>query len=72
MEKVSNSDVSMEEHARGKTIRDTDVSEGSDVQDPTRTPPEFAEPPQFDAKRTKTLLRKLDWHLVPFLSLLYL
>ncbi|EKD13341.1 uncharacterized protein L3040_002798 [Drepanopeziza brunnea f. sp. 'multigermtubi'] len=28
--------------------------------------------PHFDAQRTKKLLRKLDWHLVPFLSLLYL
>lgn len=28
--------------------------------------------PQFSQARTKTLLRKLDWHLVPFLSLLYL
>lgn len=26
----------------------------------------------FDAARTKTLLRKLDWYLVPFLALLYL
>ncbi|PBP17630.1 hypothetical protein BUE80_DR011580 [Diplocarpon rosae] len=26
----------------------------------------------FDAVQTKKLLRKLDWHLVPFLSLLYL
>jgi len=26
----------------------------------------------FDEKRTKKLLRKLDWHLVPFLALLYL
>lgn len=28
--------------------------------------------PQFDQSRTKTLIRKLDWHLVPFLALLYL
>jgi hypothetical protein len=26
----------------------------------------------FDEGRTKALLRKLDWNLVPFLSLLYL
>lgn len=26
----------------------------------------------FEAARTKKLLRKLDFHLVPFLSLLYL
>lgn len=28
--------------------------------------------PIFDQARTKTLIRKLDWHLVPFLALLYL
>lgn len=33
---------------------------------------EASEGPLFDAARTKTLLRKMDWHLVPFLSLLYL
>lgn len=26
----------------------------------------------YDTKQTKALLRKLDWHLIPFLSLLYL
>lgn len=26
----------------------------------------------FDALQTKRLLRKVDWHLIPFLSLLYL
>jgi len=26
----------------------------------------------FDAEATKKLLRRLDWHLVPFLALLYL
>jgi hypothetical protein len=33
---------------------------------------EAAEGPLFDAARTKKLLRKMDWHLVPFLALLYL
>ncbi|KAH8155576.1 uncharacterized protein LAJ45_00586 [Morchella importuna] len=33
---------------------------------------EAAEGPFFDAARTKKLLRKMDWHLVPFLALLYL
>jgi sugar phosphate permease len=28
--------------------------------------------PTFDTKNTKQLLRKIDWHLIPFLSLLYL
>lgn len=26
----------------------------------------------FDEARTKKLVRKLDWHLIPFLSLIYL
>jgi hypothetical protein len=26
----------------------------------------------FDAKATKKLLRKLDWHIIPFMSLIYL
>lgn len=26
----------------------------------------------FDAAATKKLLRKLDWHLIPFMSLIYL
>lgn len=33
---------------------------------------ELGEAPRFDAEQTKALLRRLDWHLVPFLSLLYL
>lgn len=40
---------------------------------PSPTVPELGTvAPQFDQARTKTLLRKLDWHLVPFLALLYL
>jgi len=31
-----------------------------------------SEEPMFDEKKTKRLLRKLDWNLVPFLALLYL
>lgn len=30
------------------------------------------EPNAFDSQGTKRLLRKLDWHLIPFLSLIYL
>jgi hypothetical protein len=26
----------------------------------------------FDALATKKLLRKLDWHIIPFMSLIYL
>lgn len=27
---------------------------------------------QFDGERTRRLLRKMDWNIVPFLALLYL
>jgi hypothetical protein len=30
------------------------------------------EPQGFDAAGTKRLLRKLDWHIIPFMSLIYL
>lgn len=69
MEKIGN-DVSMGENKQH--VKEVDLSEGSVSPTAPRTPPEYALEPQFDAKRTKTLLRKLDWHLVPFLSLLYL
>lgn len=32
----------------------------------------IAEGQSYDAKETKRLLRKLDWHLIPFMSLIYL
>lgn len=70
MEKVNNSDTSVDYEIAHK---ERDVQEGVTTSPTgTNTPPEFSEPPQFDAARTKKLLRKLDWHLVPFLSLLYL
>ncbi len=51
----------------GAETSDSDSKEVGHVQieDVSQTAP-------FDAVRTKTLLRKLDWHLVPFLALLYL
>ena len=33
---------------------------------------EDVEPQGYDAVATKKLLRKLDWHLIPFMSLIYL
>ena len=73
MEKVNNSDTSMDFDPKSTLKQEIELSDGT-VSTPTgtNTPPEFSEPPQFDQARTKTLLRKLDWHLVPFLSLLYL
>jgi hypothetical protein len=29
-------------------------------------------PPAFDESSTKKLLRKVDWHIIPFMSLIYL
>lgn len=26
----------------------------------------------YDEKATKSLLRKIDWHIIPFMSLIYL
>jgi sugar phosphate permease len=69
MEKVSNSDISMEDN-KMKHHKEMHVS-GTDSPD-LQSPPDYSVAPQFDAARTKKLLRKLDWHIVPFLSLLYL
>jgi hypothetical protein len=33
---------------------------------------EITEAQGFDEQGTKKLIRKLDWHLIPFLSLIYL
>ena len=33
---------------------------------------EVVEAQAFDEKASKKLVRKLDWHLIPFLSLIYL
>jgi hypothetical protein len=32
----------------------------------------YVEMQGFDASATKKLLRKLDWHIIPFMSLIYL
>ena len=72
MEKTNNSDTSVDLDLKveGQEI------EVSGIPHSTQTfignPREDLEAPQFDHARTKTLLRKLDWHLVPFLALLYL
>lgn len=42
------------------------------VADQRAASPIYDEAPPFDEKSTKRLLRKLDYHLVPFLALLYL
>jgi hypothetical protein len=50
-----------------KTVNDATVvpvSVGTSVED--------VETNGLDAAGTKKLLRKLDWHLIPFMSLIYL
>lgn len=34
--------------------------------------PDGLEPQGYDEKATKRLLRKQDWHIIPFMSLIYL
>jgi len=63
-EKISNSDLSTMDEQHKRNLEHVELGSSS--------PPEYNEAPEFDERRTKTLLRKLDWHLVPFLSLLYL
>lgn len=69
MEKVNNSDTSMDNDLESK-VQDIKVDAANP--DGAAIPSEGSDAPTFNAKRTKKLLRKLDWHLVPFLSLLYL
>jgi len=67
-DKVSNSDLSVDANQKEAVDR---VEENEKV----TTPPAYNsedEGPRFDEARTKKLLRKLDWHIVPFLALLYL
>jgi len=67
-EKISNSDLSVDANQK-EAVRQIEDNEK------IAAPPAYIsddEAPHFDAARTKKLLRKLDWHLVPFLALLYL
>lgn len=43
-------------------VKDTSASNSVDI----------VESQGFDEKATKKLVRRLDWHLIPFLSLIYL
>jgi hypothetical protein len=72
MEKTNNSDTSvdLDLKAEGQAIEVSRALHSTATS--VSNPREDLEPPQFDNARTKTLLRKLDWHLVPFLALLYL
>jgi hypothetical protein len=63
-EKISNSDLSVDAGVTKK-------GEVAELEHQLSSTPD-SEAPHFDELRTKKLLRKLDWHLVPFLALLYL
>lgn len=58
----------MEKSSSGAETSDTDSKDVGVAQIEDVSP----QAAPFDAARTKSLLRKLDWHLVPFLALLYL
>jgi hypothetical protein len=45
---------------------------GKDERKTTAASIQVVESQGFDAKETKRLLRKLDWHLLPIMSLIYL
>lgn len=62
--------VSMEKHSHGDGKRTSITSHILGDHDDKSVSLDEAVP--FDQQATKTLLRKLDWHLVPFLALLYL
>lgn len=59
----------IEKHNLGSESSDTDSKNVDVKQMEVALSPEAA---PFDAARTKKLIRRLDWHIVPFLSLLYL
>jgi hypothetical protein len=72
MEKLNNSDTSVDLDLKAASQGVEISGDVSSTPISTSNPREHQDAPQFDKTRTKTLLRKLDWHLVPFLALLYL
>lgn len=72
MEKIDNSDTSIDLDLKAAG-QEVEISEGLHSTPISESNPrQITGATQFDQKRTKTLLRKLDWNLVPFLALLYL
>ena len=62
--------VSMEKHSDGGGRKSSVTSHV--LADPEDKTISFDDAIPFDQQATKNLLRKLDFHLVPFLALLYL
>jgi hypothetical protein len=52
-------------------MADEKTTEKVDVSSPALSTEE-AESQGFDDAATKKLLRRLDWHIIPFMSLIYL
>lgn len=50
-----------------KGLEPTDISANASVVEITA-----AEAAGYDLSATKKLLRRLDWHIIPFMSLIYL
>jgi len=53
-----------------KTVVKADAAASRDTSDAFSV--QVGETQSWDPKSTKTLLRKLDWHIIPFMSLIYL
>lgn len=49
-----------------------DKKVGAQVEVSASSSVEVIEAQGFDQQTTKKLIRKIDWHLIPFLSLIYL
>jgi hypothetical protein len=72
MEKINTSDNSETSVDLDVKVRGQQIEVSEKIPSSPTVPELGTAAPQFDQARTKTLLRKLDWHLVPFLALLYL
>lgn len=51
-----------------KTVPATEKAVGTSASNSV----EYVEAQGFDEKATKKMIRRIDWHLIPFLSLIYL
>lgn len=56
----------------GAEITPKEKAPASSVEKSVSSSIEIVEAQGFSEKATKKLVRKIDWHLIPFLSLIYL
>jgi len=71
---LHNTVLSIEQHMATHDAQDLQLKQyvTNDIDKPNDAFVEEAYQSTYDALQTKRLLRKIDWHLIPFLSLLYL